>query len=81
MADYLSLWATFGVWFYGILPNSPFAQFNGWMVDVIQPYIKYLNWFIPVDWCLTALGVWVSAISVFYLAQSVGRWLKALGGG
>ena len=50
MQDFVSLWATFGVWFYELLPNSPFAQFNSYISDVIQHYLKWLNWFIPVDW-------------------------------
>lgn len=79
MNDFISLWATFGAWFYDLLPNSPFIQFKGYISDTIQPYLKWLNWFFPVDWMLTTMLVWLSAISAFYLVQAVGRWLKALG--
>lgn len=79
MQDFISLWATFGVWFYDLLPNSPFAQFNSYISDVIQPYLKWLNWFIPVDWIITAMVVWLGAIASFYLVQAIGRWLKVLG--
>lgn len=79
MNDFITLWATFGVWFYDLLPNSPFQQFNTIIGDTISPYIGYVNWFIPVDWILTLLLVWLGAIASFYLVQSVGRWLKVLG--
>lgn len=79
MNDFISLWATFGLWFYDLLPNSPFQQFNNSISETISPYIPMVNWFIPVDWILTLLFVWLGAIAAFYLVQSVGRWLKVLG--
>lgn len=79
MSDFTSLWITFGAWFYDLLPNSPFIQFKDTVSSTIQPYVKWLNWFFPVDWILTLMSVWLVAIGSFYMVQAVGRWLKALG--
>ena len=63
------------------LPISPFYRFfNNWEgFAVIQQYLKYVNWFVPISILLDMLVVWLSAIAVFYGVQAVLRWIKIVG--
>lgn len=62
----------------GILPDSPFkflatmdnSQFYQWM--------KWLNWFIPVQQIMTILSAWCGAILFYYIFQIVLRWTKTI---
>lgn len=64
-----------------ILPISPFKRFfsswNGFAV--IEQYLGYLNWFIPISIILDMLTVWLLAIGVFYAVQTILRWIKVVG--
>lgn len=57
-----------------ILPNSPFKN-----IEIAQvPYLSTLNWFIPFDLMLVTLIAWTGAISIFYIAMILLRWVKAI---
>ena len=57
-----------------ILPTSPFVAFQNLEI----PYIKELNWIIPISLFISILEVWLVAIGV-YLVISVGlRWVKVI---
>lgn len=58
------------------LPDSPFREFITGLSDV--PWIRYLNWFVPVGTFVTIGAVWVAAIAVFYVYQIILRWAKAV---
>ena len=60
-----------------ILPNDPFKPFINNIA--ISPYVKYINWLIPVGTCVTILTAWLSAIAVFYIYQIALRWAKVVG--
>jgi hypothetical protein len=60
-----------------ILPNDPFKQYINNIS--ISPYVKYINWIIPVGSCLTILTAWLAAIAVFYIYQIALRWAKVVG--
>lgn len=72
------LWQSFGHTITNILPTSPFAQkiaeFSQW------PALAWLNWLVPVQEIMQVMGVWLGAITVFYLAQIVLRWVKVIQG-
>lgn len=63
------------------LPISPVQRWlTGWHgLSVIQGYLKYVNWFIPVSTLLDILVVWLSAIAVFYAIMAILRWIKIVG--
>ena len=72
-----SIWNSFGDKIANILPTSPFTPIVEWVRGL--PYLSFVNWFVPVGEMLQLLGVWLSAIAVYYLAMVVLRWLKVVG--
>lgn len=60
-----------------VLPLSPFTQFIEQFRSL--PFLGYLNWFFPVGDCLAVMGVWLTAVGLFYLYSIVMRWLKVIG--
>lgn len=72
-----SLWGSFGEKIANVLPKSPFTPIIEWVQNL--PYLSFVNWFVPIGDMLSMLGVWLSAIAVYYLAMVVLRWLKVIG--
>lgn len=64
-----------------LLPISPFQRFfaNWDGFSVIQDYLQYVNWFVPVSTMLNMLLIWLSAIGVFYAVMAILRWVKIVG--
>ena len=60
-----------------LLPLSPFQQFISEFRSL--PYLGYLNWFFPVGGCLRVMGVWLTAVGLFYLYSVLMRWVKLIG--
>lgn len=59
-----------------LLPDSPFVflQSNGH----IYKYLQYINWIVPIDFMLSTLTPWLTAVAL-YLVWSVGlRWFRAI---
>ena len=64
----------------GILQLLPTSPFRPMMEDVANlPWLGYLNWFFPVSECVTVLGLWVGAISLYYIYMVALRWLRVIG--
>lgn len=57
-----------------LLPNSPFKDIDFGTI----PYVKTLNWFIPIDFMVVTLVAWTTAIALFYVVMIVLRWAKAI---
>lgn len=68
--------AKFGNMIISVLPKSPVQQFLGSFSDL--PYLKYLNWFIPISSIIVVLEAWLVAIAIFYLYSLILRWVKAI---
>lgn len=63
------------IWGLELLPLSP-IEYAG---DFIDPQIlSYINWFVPVDTIVNILGVWCTAIGLYYLVAVALRWAKAI---
>lgn len=62
-------------WVINLLPNSPFTALSN---SPIQPYLAYINWFIPFDFIVSTLEAWLVAIAVYYVYSVVLRWVKAI---
>lgn len=60
------------------LPGSPFSSFE--LPSLMQQYLGYINWFIPVGTLLAILGGWVTAIGVYYLISAILRIFKVIEG-
>lgn len=57
-----------------MLPPSPFILVN----SVEIPYVKNLNWIIPVDEILFITIYWLGAIATYYIVQVILRWVKVI---
>lgn len=79
MDDFLTLWATFGTWIFSVLPSSPFQPYISIINSSINPFLGYLNWFLPISEMLGIMGIWLGAILIYYGVQAIGRWLRILG--
>lgn len=63
-------------WVCFVLPDSPFKLLSYTPID---PYLKYINYFIPLDFMLSTLSAWGAAIGIYYGYQVLLRWIKAIG--
>ena len=68
----------FANWVLGLLPRSPFTQIQSFL-SPIEPYLGYLNWFVPVNWILSVMLLWLTAVGLFYLYSVIMRWIKLIG--
>lgn len=61
------------------LPESPIVaglrEIGG---NPVQQWMGYVNWFVPFREILTILGIWLSAVAIYYLFQIVLRWIKVI---
>ncbi len=58
-----------------VLPNSPFALLDA---TIIQPFLPYLNYFIPLDFIMSCSLAWISAISCYYAYSIILRLIRAV---
>lgn len=59
-----------------ILPDSPFTYLA--QVPEVYQVLKYINWLFPIDFFLSSMAAWLSAISIYYLISIILRWVKAI---
>lgn len=62
-------------WVAQVLPPSPFKLLS---MTPLKPYLPYINYFLPMDFVLSAFSAWSLAISTYYLYQVILRWAKAI---
>lgn len=62
-------------WLVSLLPDSPFKFLDS---TPIQPYLRYINWIVPVDFILNTLTAWLVAVAGYYCWSVVLRWIKAI---
>lgn len=62
-------------WVIDVLPDSPF---NALDTSAIEKYLGYINWFIPMDFILTTLTLWLVAVAGYYVWSVVLRFVKAV---
>ena len=62
-------------WVVDLLPDSPFNKLD---ITVIEPYMGYINWFIPFDFILSTLTAWLVAVAGYYFWSVILRWIKAI---
>lgn len=58
------------------LPSSPFTFLE--KNETVSNIIGYANYFIPFDFFIATLEVWLSAVVVYYIWQGILRWTKAV---
>lgn len=62
-------------WIIDLLPDSPFKMIDN---SAVQPYLRWLNWFIPIDFILTTLSLWLVAVAGYYVWSVVLRFIKVV---
>lgn len=58
-----------------LLPDSPFKLLDN---TPIQPYLKYINWVIPVDFIIDTLSLWLVAVAGYYTYSAILRMLNTI---
>lgn len=59
-----------------LLPTDPFRPFIN---SLDFQYLGVINWMLPIGTIVKITLAWVTTISLFYLYQSIGRFLGLLG--
>jgi len=73
--DIMKLFKSLLSWVLALLPDSPFQMLNN---SPIAAYVGYLNWVIPIDFMVSTMELWLTAITVYYVYQAVLRWVRAI---
>ena len=58
-----------------LLPDSPFKLLDN---TPIQPYLKYINWVIPLDFIVDTLSLWLIAVAGYYTYSVILRALRLI---
>ncbi|MFI3116043.1 MAG: hypothetical protein R3Y12_07885 [Clostridia bacterium] len=61
-----------------LLPDSPFSTLSLVISDEIKVYLGYMNYFIPVNFFIAVLEIWLSAVVVYYIYILILRWIKLI---
>lgn len=59
-----------------LLPDSPFANIE--IPEEVTQILGYVNYFVPIGAMLAIAAAWLSAISIYYLVQTILRWAKTI---
>lgn len=62
-------------WVLVMLPDSPFKFIQK---TPFAKYLGYINWFVPVDYILSILAAWISAVGIYYGYKIILAWIKAI---
>lgn len=59
-----------------LLPNDPLMSY----LDVVEDikFLKYLNWFIPINDFIAIGEAWLAAIVIFYCYSAILRFVNAI---
>lgn len=60
-----------------VFPDSPFQKYII-QNNYILPYLKMINYFVPVAEILVTFEALLVAVGVYYIYQIVARWLKVI---
>lgn len=72
----MALTLLIGALVIALLPCSPFNMFLNALQSI--PYLDWLNWFIPISTFISIGQAWLVAITTFYLASILLRYIKAI---
>lgn len=61
-----------------LLPKSPFLFLQNYSSSVPGQWLRWLNWFIPINSFVSIFEAWCAAILVYYVYQIILRWAKAI---
>lgn len=58
-----------------LLPNSPFI----WNLDGTNAALTWIQWLFPISGFVTSIGLYVTAVSLYYVIRVALRWIKVVG--
>jgi hypothetical protein len=61
-----------------LLPDSPFLALENLSNTDYYQWLKWVNWFVPINTFISILEAWLVGIGLYYLYQIVLRWVKAI---
>lgn len=64
-----------------ILPKSPFTGYMHYFSE--SKYLKYINYFIPVDVIITIMETWLLCVALWYaygFLKNIVTWVSSYGG-
>jgi hypothetical protein len=61
-----------------LLPESPFLVLDELTTTDYYQWLKWLNWFIPINTFIAILEAWLVGLGLYYIYQIVLRWVKAI---
>lgn len=76
MDAFHEIWEDLGKFVYKILPLSPFQPLIQAFSSI--PYLSEINWFFPIGDALEIMGVWLSAITAYFMWQWILRWVRVV---
>lgn len=59
-----------------LLPDDPLMKYLEAIED--NKFLKYLNWFIPINEFIAIGETWLAAIVIFYIYSAVLRFVNAI---
>lgn len=62
----------------GFFPTSPFVILEQMTATEYYQWLKWLNWFIPINTFVAILQAWLTCIAIYYVVQIPMRWIKAI---
>lgn len=71
-----SIWDSLGSLAVNSLPTSPFTGVISSLQEL--PALGWLNWFVPVGWIINTMGLWLSAVTIYYVYSIILRWVKVI---
>lgn len=61
-----------------LLPESPFVALEELAIAEAYQWLKWVNWFIPINSFIAILEAWLVAVGIYYGVQIVLRWVKVI---
>lgn len=58
------------------LPKSPFPDMLALVSEI--PYLKELNWFLPIGEMLYVTTLWLGAIAIYYIYSAMLRFVRVI---
>ena len=62
-------------WVIALLPMSPFRAISN---SSVGEFIGNIGWILPIPEMMAILQLWITAIGIFYLYQSILRFTRAI---
>lgn len=70
--------AAFAINVIDLFPESPFLILEELEGSEFYQWLKFLNWFIPINTFVSIFEAWLVGVGLYYVYQIVLRWIKVI---